>query len=33
MTVLVADGGIRACIAEAADILQATATRIAKDWL
>ena len=32
MTVLIADGGIRACIQEAADIPQAT-TRIAKDWL
>ena len=33
MTVLVADGGIRACTEEAADILQATTARIAKDWL
>jgi hypothetical protein len=33
MTVLIADGGIRARVEEAADILQATTTRIAKDWL
>jgi hypothetical protein len=33
MTVLTADGGTRACIEEAADILQAAATRIAKDRL
>jgi hypothetical protein len=32
MTVLIAAGGIRVCIQEGADSLQAT-TRIAKDWL
>jgi hypothetical protein len=33
MTVLIADGGLRAYIEEAADIPQAATTRIGKDWL